>query len=503
MSPLTEPTKLTLAKSFTWNETVWNPRMVSGLALWLDAADTSTMYDATSGGSLVVNNGAVARWEDKSGNSRHATQATAGNRPVYTSSGLNSRNVITFDGVDDWMACASSLFSSQLSYSWFAVARRSTTAGIATLFSERIANEAASVQLTAVDTTSIINRATGTSASGLIDQTEAVSMPTTPQMLESIQAPSSGSAYRNALQTATNTATKASLAFRPFLIGSQYDSANGTVGFQQFWPGYICEFIVTQNTASADTRQRIEGYLAHKWGLTANLPAGHPYKTVPPTPTVQDIYRNNVSLMLHGNGSNGSTTIIDSSPNLLTVTPVGNAQISTAVADPFGNSTRGVLAFDGNGDTLTVNANLLDGSTWTAEAWIRAASLGTNDRTIFSQYNVASANRTVLRITTTGAVQIFNGAQGNTTSSVLITANQWYHIAFVRSSATTVTAFLNGVQVAQATNFAGPTSTNTMIGGFFGFPDDQWNGWMDEIRVTSIARYTSNFTPPTAPFPDF
>jgi hypothetical protein len=30
------------------------------------------------------------------------------------------------------------------------------------------------------------------------------------------------------------------------------------------------------------TLQIIEGYLAHKWGLTGNLPGGHPYKTVAP-----------------------------------------------------------------------------------------------------------------------------------------------------------------------------------------------------------------------------
>jgi hypothetical protein len=218
----------------------------------------------------------------------------------------------------------------------------------------------------------------------------------------------------------------------------------------------------------------------------------------PQEKTPVDPFRSQVSLLLHGDGANGSTTITDSSPTPKTITVAGNAQISTAQSK-FGGSS---IAFDGTGDTLTVNSSLLDGSTWTAEAWIRAASLGTNDRTIFSQYNAASANRTILRITTTGAVQIFNGAQGSTTSSAVITANQWYHIAFVRSSVTTLTAFLDGVQVAQATNFAGPTSANTMIGGFFGFSDDQWNGWMDEIRITSLARYTANFTPPTAPFPD-
>ena len=44
------------------------------------------------------------------------------------------------------------------------------------------------------------------------------------------------------------------------------------------------EIIVLHSAPSTDTRQRIEGYLAHKWGLTANLPSDHPYKNVGPRP---------------------------------------------------------------------------------------------------------------------------------------------------------------------------------------------------------------------------
>jgi hypothetical protein len=58
------------------------------------------------------------------------------------------------------------------------------------------------------------------------------------------------------------------------------------------------------------------------------------------------------SLLLHGDGTNGSTVITDSSGSPKTVTAFGNAQISTAIADPFGNST-GVIAFDGTLNPLT------------------------------------------------------------------------------------------------------------------------------------------------------
>jgi hypothetical protein len=78
----------------------FDPRRIAGLALWLDASDGSTVFDAVSGGSPVAPGGAVWRWEDKSGNGRHFTQSTTNNHPTYTGT-LNGRNVITFDGSND------------------------------------------------------------------------------------------------------------------------------------------------------------------------------------------------------------------------------------------------------------------------------------------------------------------------------------------------------------------------------------------------------------------
>ena len=78
-----------------------------------------------------------------------------------------------------------------------------------------------------------------------------------------------------------------------------------------------------------------------------------------------DPYFSNVSLLLHGDGTNGSTTIIDSSPLPKTVTAFGNAQISTAQSK-FGGSS---IAFDGTGDSLTIPAITFAGD-FTLEAWL-------------------------------------------------------------------------------------------------------------------------------------
>jgi hypothetical protein len=76
-------------------------------ALWLDFSDQSTLFDATTGGSPVAANGAIARVEDKSGNGRHATQGTLNNRPLRRVGVQNGRDVADFNGVNNVVATSS------------------------------------------------------------------------------------------------------------------------------------------------------------------------------------------------------------------------------------------------------------------------------------------------------------------------------------------------------------------------------------------------------------
>lgn len=85
----------------------FNPIYLSP-ALWLDGSDASTLYDATTGGSLVAADGAIARWEDKSGNARHATQGTLASRPLRKTAIANGRDVVRFDGSNDFFSIPSS-----------------------------------------------------------------------------------------------------------------------------------------------------------------------------------------------------------------------------------------------------------------------------------------------------------------------------------------------------------------------------------------------------------
>lgn len=66
----------------------FNPKTLAGLAGWWDASDAST---------ITLNSTTVSEWRDKSGNGRHATQATAANQPVYSTNQVNGRPALTLD----------------------------------------------------------------------------------------------------------------------------------------------------------------------------------------------------------------------------------------------------------------------------------------------------------------------------------------------------------------------------------------------------------------------
>ena len=76
------------------------PDSISNLELWLDG--TTGFYDATTGGNAITtNNSSIARWEDRTSNSNHATQSTVNDRPFYQSAVGSA----LFDGSSDYLTC--------------------------------------------------------------------------------------------------------------------------------------------------------------------------------------------------------------------------------------------------------------------------------------------------------------------------------------------------------------------------------------------------------------
>ena len=208
----------------------------------------------------------------------------------------------------------------------------------------------------------------------------------------------------------------------------------------------------------------------------------------------------NVSLLLHGDGTNGSTTIVDSSPSPKAITVFGDAQISTAIADPFGGTDVGVLAFDGAGDYITTSADSafqLGTGDFTVEFWARPSASNDNDG-VFT-FGTSSSSLAVYILNNSWRIAT-TGSGGTQVAAAIL--NTWQHVAVTRSG-TSLRFFLNGIQsgltISNSTNFV----DNQLNIGYYFNTNFAYNGFIDEFRLTkSLARYTSNFTPPTAPFPD-
>jgi hypothetical protein len=230
------------------------------------------------------------------------------------------------------------------------------------------------------------------------------------------------------------------------------------------------------------------------------------------TPTTQyDPYIENVSLLLHMDGTNNSTAFVDSSTNTKVVTANGGTQIRTAQSK-FGGASG---YFDGSGDYLSIphSPDFDFGSgNFTIESWIYAVSLPVYGPAIVSNFNFfnnpAGAGPFFINALTNGKISFYIYPVGTIESSSSISLNQWHHIAATRSG-NNFYLFINGALVGTATSSAViPANTlniNLLVGAspYQSGPNYWWNGYIDELRITKgVARYTTNFTPPTQAFPN-
>ena len=239
----------------------WTPADID-TALWLDAADAST---------VITESGAVSQWNDKSGNNRNATQSAPASRPLVVSSGQNSRDIFRFDGSDDWLnaAYAMPIHGTGVFVAWKLIggtnannktvmAMRPSEAGRFYIIASEHWKGAASISVTD-NTNWRISYLSGSAT----------------QVFASIN----GGTVQSVSDTNTATTANVIIGAAGFTIGT--DTPSGVSPYANCDLG---EIVMVTGTPTDNTRQRIEGYLAHKWGLTANLPNDHPYKLVGPTP---------------------------------------------------------------------------------------------------------------------------------------------------------------------------------------------------------------------------
>jgi hypothetical protein len=248
---------------------LWTPSVLIP-SLWFDAADIST---------TIISGSTVTQWNDKSGNNRNIT--VVGSAPSIALSSLNALNTVAFDN-----RTVTQVLEANYSYSGADITivslARSVRAGGRTNFS----------RLWSMNATGQADFAT---ASGLL-------------MLYGVGTANNASMFRNfavIAQSPTNTDGQWAFHVGTKSGGSGTFSSNGQArttgatsntpfGFNQFrfgndtnqsdsgLFGNIAEAFMFPYAATQKDEWLITGYLAHKWGLTANLPASHPFANRPP-----------------------------------------------------------------------------------------------------------------------------------------------------------------------------------------------------------------------------
>jgi hypothetical protein len=250
----------------------WTPANIT-TALWLDANDSGTITESSS---------LVSQWNDKSGNARHATASSTA-RPTYSATSFNSKPGISFDGTANVLrADGLATIAQGNDTPWSVVFVGNLTSGstFRTVLGFGSSTSLNPFHIIGVTEANLFRTARRDQniAEQIVSGTSGV---TANRIFGMTFGGTSATIYQNGSQDNTGSCNVDTLAttIDRFSIGAlTRTSASGFISC------VLSEVIISAAAISTDTRQRIEGYLAHKWGLTGNLPSDHPYKVNVPTP---------------------------------------------------------------------------------------------------------------------------------------------------------------------------------------------------------------------------
>jgi hypothetical protein len=234
---------------------LWTPEYID-TELWLDAADSDTITES---------GGAVSQWADKSGNARDARQETGSLQPTTGANTLGGLNVITYDL--DQLKLSSDVPIRAAFFVTSTLLGCNVNSNVSPIFGGLATTNHDYVfvyNLTAydisIDGENSKPGSAGVDGGALVAGTN-IDLGLTPTEIEGDRL---WSVTFNANANIGN-------------IGYTY-----TTGGHRYLNGRLAELVFLSEIPSTDIRQTIEGYLAHKWGLEANLPVGHPYESDAP-----------------------------------------------------------------------------------------------------------------------------------------------------------------------------------------------------------------------------
>lgn len=261
-------------------------------------SDTSTITDS---------GGAVSQVADKSDKGRNFVQGVGANQPITGSRTLNGLNVLDFD-TTKWLehtADAANLFPVNTDINLFAIASRdiSDAEDIFFYFKDGVAGVTASTSVydglgsggaDVLEVAMMFDDFQNHCRNTFQDSTNWSTLPPTAdeyQLAEGGEVPiflsqierGSGTRYLRRWVNGLENENTIPSAQNGNVCTTSVIGGHGSLGTpSRRLDGVVAEIIVTHGTLTLFDRRRVEGYFAHKWGLTAQLAADHPYKNEPP-----------------------------------------------------------------------------------------------------------------------------------------------------------------------------------------------------------------------------
>jgi hypothetical protein len=261
----------------------FNPRSISGLAIWLDASDASSLYttdagavtaasspteisgcvlwlDGADNATITASGGLVSQWTDKSATGAVLT-ASGSARPTLSSTGFNSRQALVFNGTSTNMASSSAFTATNGLSGMTRIAvcahTTNTVGALARVYdggsdsflfmngSARayVSNGGNFVSYNPNGSTSILS-------AGLYADTYSAS---------ALSFYSSGAGVSGTV-TGTIPATTGS--------GSPTLHVGSNIGANSFWNGPVAEIVYFNRALTRAELARVEAYLAAKWGIS-------------------------------------------------------------------------------------------------------------------------------------------------------------------------------------------------------------------------------------------
>jgi hypothetical protein len=453
----------------------FSPSSIQNLGLWVDATQI-TGYSNGQG---------LTSWVESSSNAR-SNAAVSG--PTYQTNVINSNPVVRFNGSSQYVNFGNYLNMGTEGISIFAVASYSNPSGTPYIVSKAVYGPGLGrwgLGHGYANSNSLL--VTNTSSSGTTYEITYADTATGARVHSGIWNRSTLALYSNATLMATTSAIDTGTASNSFSLyigayGNTAGSGPQTSGPNLLMNGDIAEVAVYATALAPFFRQKVEGYLAWKWGLSNSLPALHPFKNAAPTATTlftpssfsgligwfdgadplgtgsAPVNGASITNWADKSGSNSAGGLIGTAPTFSTIENAVNfsAQAGAYSTTIVANNTNETFFFVGKA-TSTTGTRIIgpsadggrDAGIWWTPRWLQAGATNVATYTATASNSVSTTVRFMGEVITSNnnMTSLINGANSFGSSNATLTAGTRTWIGGTRLNAGGGTIYYQGVQM--------------------------------------------------------